>query len=578
MPPRRNQACYVAATALVLTAIGCSTMDTIDRKTQELLFERSASIGGEALAPDRTYPDAASLSTGTQADTSIPTENPDASDLQYKIAPADRDVAERLDEYAVIPSEGLQLDLRTAFEIAQRSGREFQTQEEDYILAAIRLLIERHRWGPRFFNDTTASVNGSFDGDVDTPLRVINELRVTQQLPYGGAVEARALYDATEQLRQSVTDDYTQAATFALSADIPLLRGAGLVAREDLIQRERDLIYAARTFERFRRSYLVDIATDFFDLMTQRDRIRNQERSIASNVESAEREAARVEAGRRPPFAARQFEQSVLQLRSELISLREVYLSSLDRFKIRLGIPVDTSVVILPATLELPEPAASPSDAALLALQYRLDLQNDRDRLDDARRSVSNARNDLLPDLDIGLDLAVNTGDERVGGLGLEFGETDYAASVTFGLPLDREIEQLNLRSAVIGLQRNVRDYQQSRDQIILDARRARRAIDEQRFRLVLAQERVEVNRLSVEEQKIRDADPFDLTQAEDSLLQSENDRDRALQQLRIAVLDYLLTTGQLRVTKAGEFDPIGEMGAAIEAQRQGAAAPPPAP
>jgi len=60
--------------------------------------------------------------------------------------------------------EARPIDLEEAFRISQRTGREFLTVEEDYIFAAIRLLIERHLWGPRLFNDTSATVSGAGGG------------------------------------------------------------------------------------------------------------------------------------------------------------------------------------------------------------------------------------------------------------------------------------------------------------------------------------------------------------------------------------------------------------------------------
>ena len=68
--------------------------------------------------------------------------------------------------------------------------------------------------------------------------------------------------------------------TLVVSATVPLLRGAGDVAREDLIQAERNLVYAARTFEDFRRAYLVSITRDYLQLVLSQQAIRNQQNSI----------------------------------------------------------------------------------------------------------------------------------------------------------------------------------------------------------------------------------------------------------------------------------------------------------
>ena len=69
----------------------------------------------------------------------------------------------------------------------------------------IRTLIERHLWSPRFFADTQVLFAGTGDdGNFDTSLNVIQDLRVTQRLPYGGDVAARWVWRATEQLRDEV--------------------------------------------------------------------------------------------------------------------------------------------------------------------------------------------------------------------------------------------------------------------------------------------------------------------------------------------------------------------------------------
>jgi len=550
---------------IVLAAGACTSLDRIDREVEEVLERESARLGGGAVAPPirPLNPEEAERITDDvvrQPDT----RNPPASALRYDQAAADRDVARALEEYAEVEEDAVRLDLDDALRVFQETGREYITAREEYTLAAIRLLQERHLWGPRFFNDTVAAIDSTAgDPDADIPLRIINELRATQRLPYGGDVEASIIWDATEQLRSTATEDYVQATQIVLSGDIPLLRGAGrVVAQDNLIQAERNLVYAARSFERTRRELLVDIASDYFALLNQLERIRNQIRSIESRRQSVERTRAEVEAGKRRALEIRQQQQNLLSAEDALIGLRESYLRSLDRFKIRLGLPVTTPVVIERSDLVLPEPDVTPTAASLNALAFRLDLQNARDFIDDARRDVVTARNRLLPDLDLAGAISVGTGDdERIGNFDFEWQRPEYSASVTFGLPLDREIERLGLRASIIALQREQRDYEAFRDNVILDARAARRNIDQLRFSILLNEQRVENIRLQIEEQKLRDdTDPFDLTRSEDELLEAENNLSLAQQQLRTAVLEFLLATGQLRVDFQGRFEPLPGM------------------
>lgn len=561
--------------SLILAALGCSGLGSVDRRIENMLERRTDRIGG-AVSPTREFRPVEEQRVRGQTDKEPPTNNPRAEDLFYGIAAEDRDVAMRIDEFTALPEDAMRIDLVDALRIAQESGREFRNAEEEYILSAIRLLIERHRWGPRFFNDLSANVSGDFDGDADTALRIMNDLRVTQRLPYGGQVEAGLIVEAVEQLRDSATESYRQSTALVLNANIPLLRGAGDVAREDLIQTERDLVYAARTFERFRREFLVSIATDYFNLVAQLASIDNQERSLQSVQLALERSQARVRAGQEAASQARTIEQQVLETQSRLISARESYILALDRFKIRLGLPVETPVIMTPSKINLPEPDTTPGEASQLALLYRLDLQNQRDRIDDSRRNVAIAHNQILPDLNFNANVRADTDpNDRIGGLDLQFDDARYNVGVTFGLPLDREIERLNLRSAMIGLARIRRTYDQFRDNVIVDARQQRRRIDQDRFRLELAERGVETSRLAIEQIIIQQSDAITLLDAEDRLLNSENDRDNALRDLRISILSYLLATDLLRVDRDGNIQPLpGMPQRLIESDAEGLAAP----
>lgn len=575
-PAFARSLCLLAGLTL---ATGCADINRIDTEVDRLVASRSEALGGDAPPPviHKPSPDSAIESDRYRK---VPASlNPRAQDIEFlKSDPSPEAVLDRLDSYTRMPEDAQQMTLELALEHAQRTSREFITAEEEYILAAIRLLIEKHRWGPRLFDDITSTLDAPGDnGDFNTALSVMNELRLTQRLPYGGEVEARLITRATQQLANAVGDDFTQSSSLLLSANIPLLRNAGLIAQEDLIQSERELIYAARSFENFRRALFVDIARDYFSLLAQESLIRNSEERLRSIVRLLERTRALVEAGREPSFQAKNIEQNVLNSRNSLISQRETYLLSLDRFKIRLGLPVQNSYTLDPVSLELDDPAVTVEQAAELALRYRLDYQTRIDQIDDARRGVANSRNQLLPDLNTVLSAAFNTEDtNQVGGLGFDLNDADWRAAVTFGLPLDREIERLQLRTSMIQLERSRRDLDEFRDTLILDARRAVREIDRARFSLQLQEQAVKINELRLEENRIKE-DEVDIQtrlDAENELLQTRNSRDQALRDLRTNILEYLRITGQLRVRRDGRIVPLGGM----EVRMIGPSDPPPTP
>ena len=566
--PRRCRGRVAALVGMGLATLilaSCADMARIDREVDRLVESRSTALSPETVAPKIRPPTPDEPPPDKVYRKRPPSENPTASELTYEVADTSPDaVLARLEAYTQTPPDAERLSLEQLLGIAQVSSREYITAEEEYLLAAIRLLIERHRWGPRLFDDITTAIDATGDsGNYSTALNVINELRLSQRLPYGGEVEALWITRATHQLTEIVGDRYQQSSSLVLGANIPLLRNAGLIAQEDLIQSERDLVYAARGFEDFRRSLFVDIARDYFGLLAQQAVIANQEERLRSIMAFLERTQALVDAGRERPFQAKNVEQNVLTSRNQLISQREAYLLSLDRFKIRLGIPVERPIVLEPVSLEIDDPKVTVERAAQLALMYRLDYQNEIDRVEDSRRGVANARNQLLPDLNTALSASFNTDEDvQIGGVNFDLNDTDWRAAVTFGLPLDREIERLTLRSAMIFLERSQRNLEEYRDTLILEARRAVREIDRTRLSLRLQEQAVQINELRLEEILIKEdeVDAQTRLDAENDLLEARNSRDQALRDLRTAILQYLRITGQLRVARNGRLEPLEGM------------------
>lgn len=567
MPTRR----VISILFLLLTTLahrGCSSgFDRIDRNIDSLIAESSEQLGEETAPPSLHRPSADARPIDFRRDptaTDLPTRNPPARELRFTPEDEADLITDRLDRFDRSPEDITELTLHDALSYAIRHSREYRFAEEEYVLAALRLLIERHRWGPRFFNEVSATVaSAGADGRFDTSLQLINEFRVTQRLPYGGEVSARALASATENLRRHVAGQDVQSAELIFSADIPLLRGAGDIAREDRIQAERELIYAARRFERFRRQFLFDIATSFLGLVVQQQSIENAERQVESLEWLEQRSQELVRAGRETSIDLALAEQATLFARDSLNSARENYRLAVDRFKVRLGMPEEEHAVILRSDLGLPTPRTVLQDAVSAAFANRLDLQTQRDQLDDARRGVRNARNLMLPDLDLFADATLPTDPRKDrGGLGFSPGDATLRGGVTFGLPLDREIERLNVRQSQINLERAIRSYNRFRDEVAIEARAAVRSIDRALFSLQIQEENVLIAEKGME---AIEADPDratarDRSEAVDRLLRAQDQRDSARRDLQVAILEYLLDTGQLRVDQDGAIIPLDGM------------------
>jgi len=548
----------VAGCAPSLTELDRDVTRMIDQRQQMALGQTQGSQPGDTVEAKPGEPDEAAYNE------SPATRNPDVNDL-----PAQRDPDTVTDPTDALPEvlpeseQATVLDLEGVLRYALANARDYRSAKEALYSDTLDLIAERHLWGPRFFNTTSAVFSGTpEDGDYEQAATVVNDFRVTQRLPYGGNVSVRALVDYVSLLRESssTTDpDDQQSATVSTSINLPLLRGAGRVARENLIQSERNLTYAVRGFERFRRSFLVSISTSYFNLIQNIQSIENLERQV-ENFEWLERRInALADAGREPFFEVQRAEQQVLFARNRLLNARENYASALDAFKLRIGMPTEQPLLIEVVDVEIPEPKMDPSLAIATALDNRLDLQTTADRVGDASRDVEVARNNTLPDLDLTGSVAVGSDASKDrAGLDLDAGEGSYSAGVVFDAPLDRTREQTDVQQALINYERAKRDLDQQRDAITQDVRDSIREIEQSRFTLALQTRNIEVarKRLRGVLLRLRSLGPRDFIEAQDDLLDAENLRDAAERDLRVNILRFLLNTGQMRVNRAGLWQP----------------------
>jgi outer membrane protein TolC len=580
--PRRT---LLVIPALALLA-GCQldNVSKIDAEVQAVIREYQHQTLGRYSAhdpdpvpplPDRPMPGPAAYRTDDLA-----TRNPPAADLPARpgkldplgaadpaIDPGADPLAQPTDEPPAAPPGALALDLEATLAYAIANARDYRFQKEDLFLTAIDLLVEKHLWGPRFFDNFTTRIVGTPErGDHDQVLEIVNELGVTQRLPWGGSVSASAIVNFVDEVRLAADGAEpvdSQASAVQLAASIPLLRGAGMVAREDLIQAYRNLVYATRDFERFRREFLFDIASEYYDLVQFQSEIVNQRQQLRNFRDLHLRTAALANAGRLAFFEVQRAEQQELFARNALIVAQDRYDTAVEAFKVRLGVPEDQSIVIRPSELAVPEPALEPASAVKTAWDLRLDLQTAHDVVDDARRSVANAKNNLLPDVDVfaSTTLRSDPGKQRAG-LDLDAGDSSYTAGVTVGAPLDRRIEQLGYRRALIGLERTARSYDLLRDNIAFQVRRSVRNIRQAVATLELQNRNIATAEKRLVGVRLREDElgPRDFIEAQDDLLEALNTRDGALRNLRVSVLQYLLDTGQLRVSATGQWQPPAQL------------------
>ena len=564
-------------TGVLVALMGCeSDPQWVDERLERVLDETTGEIGGDSTQPQVTgwmSESGTAFPPDRQVDEAPSTVNPTAEELRYQamteLEGDAESIVERMQSMNLIPEDAEVLTLEQSIRHATKHALDYVTAEEDYLITALALMIESHRWEPRFFNDLVVdSELGEFvglDGRFENALTIVNDFGVSQKLPYGGQVSASLLVGTTNMLDQFFLDSnaFANTADVVLSGEIPLLRGSGLVAREPLIQARRNLIYAARSFEEFRRTFYLDIVRSYLDLVVQQQSIANARRSVEQFRGVESRAMALVTAGRLEPFQADLARQDTLFEIDRLSGIQESHQLALDRFKLLIGMGTETPITIIKEMLDIQPPETTPDESVPIALSLRLDVQTARDRTEDLRRQVDIAKNGLLADLNLGgsMTLPFNDTGNRIG-IDLSPNDVSFALNATFSAPLDRAIEKYQLRQAQIRFEQGIRSYRNTRDQVAVEVRSRVRQIERAQFSLLLQERNVEIaeNRIASIDAAPDRASTRDRTDAVNALRRAEDDRDRAARDLQVAILEYMAASGRLRVKPDGTLLPIPGM------------------
>ena len=456
------------------------------------------------------------------------------------------------------------ISLAQAVAMATANNRGYQTQKEELYLAALDLTGVRHEYALRWFG--TIDAKYSRDSE-DEKLNISDDgtrLGFDQLLADGAIVSASIALDWVRFL----TGDPRVTLGSVLKATVtqPLLRGSGRrIAREKLTLAEREALYRIRSFNRFRKEFVVSIVADYYGVLQQRDAVTNAENNYKRVAESKERLEAEAEAGRKPRFEVDQAEQNMLRSRDSYVRAQQRYKQQLDEFKIKLALPTDAEVELdqneLKALEEIgiTEPDYTLHTAVETALLQRLDLATSADRIDDAVRKAMVAADGLGAELNLigGIDEVRSKGKTDYGKL--QFHRGTYSLGFEADLPLDRKQERNTYRRTLIELEQTQRGYENKQDEVKLDVRQAYRQLAEaaERYRiqknsLELAQKRVASTTLLLDAGRARTRD---LLESQDALLRAQNDVTGALVAHVVAKLNFFRDIGILQVRPDGMWE-----------------------
>jgi len=513
-----------------------------------------------------------------------------------------------LDPVVILEDAGgpLRLSLADALQVGARNSFEYQTLKEDIFQAALDLDLERNEFRTIFVGqvESLASTDRTAEQPV-TGTENSASAGANQLLKSGAELGGALAVDLANLLTMG------GASSLGITADatvtIPLLRGSGKhIITEPLTQAERNVVYSIYTFERFKRTFAVDVAGEYLGVLQQLDEVKNSMENYRGLIASARRARRRADAGRLTEIQVDQAVQNELRARNRWIRATEAYKSRLDSFKNMLGLPPDSKVeldsdelkrlstqvhellvqivddapstskghspeadvVVVPPSRENGGPLEMDETLAIQsALENRLDLRIAQGQVYDAQRQVVvkadalGAELTLFGSTDLGASRSITSASSPDARLRTDRGI--YRALLNMDLPFERTAERNAYRNSFILLERAVRQVQILEDRIKLSIRGSLRDLLEARESL-----QIQAKSVDLAKKRVKSADMFldagraqirDLLEAQESLLSAQNSLTAAVVSYRIAELQVQSDMGLLKVDEKGlweEFNP----------------------
>ncbi|MEO6596623.1 MAG: TolC family protein [Planctomycetota bacterium] len=456
----------------------------------------------------------------------------------------------------------VQVSLVQALDVAAENSRDFQRQKEQLYLSALNLTRSQHSFALIFGGGGGAEVSGTADDTAD--VRLSDDLSASVNSVAGTRIVASFVNTFLRSVIHGGSFDGSSILNLTLTQ--PLLRSAGSrIVREPLNQAERDVVYGVRTFERFRADFAVRVVSDYWNIVRQMADLSNVEANYKSLVQSREQIEELYNAGRKTVTDKGRAQQSEYSADAQRVAAKNRLQTSLDRFKLTLGLPVTAQIDLEPAELDRLSAqgiavVAVPEEMAVeLARQRRYDHRTTVDEVEDAGRRILVSEDALGMSLDF--TAALNVPAESGKGLNLDWSKVNWSAGFQLDLALDKLVERNAYRSSLISFDLAVRTREQSEDQIAADVRSSLRniqsAIDSYRIQSVavtLAGQRVEATTDLYAAGRVQALEKLD---AQDALLQAQLDLTAAIVDFSVARLTLMNNLEAINLEPQGlRFDP----------------------
>lgn len=497
---------------------GCGTFEPVDRKVSRILNEAAAKEPG--------------ISTDSLTDARA-----------------------RIEEIEGFTNKVV-LNAETVLKLAVKHGHELQSKRDTLYSSALSLRSARRAAGLQVSGTLNYILGVS--GEAEDRNSGSAELSASRLLFSGGDLSANASSSMQDSpAGTNGTEDTTYSSSVRLKLNQPLLKGAGYTAsHEQLVQAERNLVYALRTFAQERQDYAIQLMQEYYSLLSQQTRLKNIQKNVEQSEYLRKRSEALFKVRKAAAIDVLRAQQQELSSKNSLSVAETEYDIAVKKFLITLGLPVDTRVSLEGRIPEVKRIKLAEKRGVELALAGRLDLLTQKDRFEDTARALWIAKNGLLPSLSVYGEAAYQSEAEE------EFSaqelEEEISAGLSLELPLDRRGEKDAVKQAQIALAAAARDMRRKEDSVRIEVAENFARLDALRKTVSIEEKNVEIaqKRRQNAVLKFRNGELSnrDVVEAENELLNARNAFIEAKISYEMQRLRLLRNVGLLDVDAAGRI------------------------
>ncbi len=474
---------------------------------------------------------------------------------------------EFLGDRAFIEKDARVIGLADALQYGVERNRTYLGQKENVYQEALDLTDVRHDFaliphaiGNGRYNLTKDSINGIV---TRRTLTEHSDTGFTALQSTGALIATNLATDFVKLITGKLTSPGDSRLTATLTQ--PLLKGAGVLSvTEPLTQQERNVLYAIRDFAEYRKTFTINVTTQFYQTLQLRASAHNAYLAYQAfkKLINQQTELTKANVPGRTFTALGLLQQAELTYHRNWINAVKAYEVGLDDLKLTLGLPVNERILLDQKELErlvLIDPKGTLEEALQTAMVTRNDLWNQRDAVEDAARHVRIAKQNLLPVLNAVVEYTAPS--KAANKLQFDSRQHGFTVGADVDLHLDQKPVRNDLRSAQIAEQRAQRNLDLAEENVRRDVRTSWRNLDLARKQFELAGQSVKLNevRLAREEDYDREGrgQARDLIDAQAALIQAHDDLGDALVNHTVARIQLWKDMGILFIKKDGRWEDV---------------------